>query len=386
MEATDVNIDARVGPLLNGDTPAGAWTEPVAALLSEPPTPVDVQAVRMLLAGTSIVDWRRLMYTHRDEVVSFLAVNGYNVNSKPEMVRLGLLHQRAMAYLRETYDLRIPARIARCTDPCDLFVAASAVPGTTGDEQRSACVVLKIMHVINHLEGRRLIHHLSVSERALFLAAAQKVDDMIHRMRSDGLGIVSYDPSTKDDHSLLTKLISKPRVTAAQIFDKLRFRLVTRSAGDLVPVIMWLLRNLFPYNHVIAGESHNTILDEAMLRACLERHGVAPVSDWREASGETAAAFNPATSPSFRMVNFVVELPVRIERLVSVEDQARFAELGHLVHVTLEFQLFDRETALANEAGPGNHGAYKRRQLLSVGQRLWGPDGPPLVSKQPDES
>jgi len=72
------------------------------------------------------------------------------------------------------------------------------------------------------------------------------------------------------------------------------------------------------------------------------------------------------------MINFVVDLPVRINRLCTPAELVRLSHLGHLVHVTLEFQLFDRATLLANEAGEGNHGAYKQRQLNLVSERLWG--------------
>ena len=72
------------------------------------------------------------------------------------------------------------------------------------------------------------------------------------------------------------------------------------------------------------------------------------------------------------MINFVVDLPIRINRLCSQEDLVRLQHLGHLVHVTLEFQLFDAETVRMNEAGEGNHVAYKQRQLQLVSERLWG--------------
>jgi len=331
---------------------------------------VDVQAVRLLLTGGSVVDWRRLLFQDRAEVVGFLAVNGYDVNCPMEMSRLAELHDRALSYLEETYELCLPDRIREPADLCDLFLAASGVDASTA-EQRAACAVLKVVHVLNHLEARRLVHHLSLSERALFLAAATKVDEIIRDMKGSGMGIREYQPSTKSDHSLITKLISKPRVTAAQIFDKLRFRLVTERREDLIDVVRWLLRQLFPFNHVIAGESHNTILTADELTEVLEDRLDGPLPSWSDQDSGYQPR-NPATSPSFRMINFVVDLPVRINRLCSPEDLVRLQHLGHLVHVTLEFQLFDYTTVRANEAGAGNHVAYKQRQLQLVSERLWG--------------
>ena len=79
------------------------------------------------------------------------------------------------------------------------------------------------------------------------------------------------------------------------------------------------------------------------------------------------------------MVNFVVDLPVRISRVCPELESPRRPELGHLVHVALEFQLFDTETERVNSAGDGNHANYKRRQLQMVSRRLWGPDHPTLL-------
>lgn len=372
MEVTDVNhhVDASSNRVIRAAAPAT-----VSGIFTD----LDLQALRLLLLGGSVVDWRRLSFREPGEVAQFLAANGYDVENSIEMDRLSALHGRALQYLEETYELSIPDRVRTPKDVTELFLTASGV-NADQDEQQAACAVLKVIHVLNHLEARRLVHHLSLSERALFLAAANKVDALIGEMQSAGFGIAEYEPSTKTDHSLITKLISKPRVTAAQIFDKLRFRLITESREDLLPVIQWLLRQLFPFNHVIAGESHNTILTEEELRDCLAPHLEHPDGDPSAHFGGYQPS-NPATSPSFRMINFVVDLPVRINRLCTPAELVRLSHLGHLVHVTLEFQLFDKATVLANEAGEGNHGAYKQRQLNLVSERLWGGLKPRLTAR-----
>ena len=339
---------------------------------------LDMESVRLLLTGGSVVDWRRLRFENRTQVVRFLAVNGFNVGDAREVARLRDLHLRAIDYVEETFDIRIPRQLRDPDDLCDLFLMASCDQRSL---QQAACVVAKVMHVINHLEARRLNYHLSVSERALFDAAAHKVDEYIHRMRAEGLGIARYEPSTKTEYSLYTKLISKPRVTAAQIFDKLRFRLVTYERTDLVEVMVWLTRNLFPFNHVITGESHNTILSEDEI----QRHLGDLAGSSESLRGRGPLSPNPASDRGYHTVNFVVELPVRIRRVCSLEDCRRFEHLGHLVLVTQEFQLFDLATAEANEIGPANHDAYKARQLRLVGGRLWGMTAPRLKSDNPGD-
>lgn len=383
MSAKEVNIqlDATTAAVLES-VGAAVPNERAAAdalkrdALLETMSPLDARAVRSLLSGRSVVDWRRLSFTGRDEVIRFLDANGFDIVRPNELARLVELHRRAVEYVVATWDVVIPEAVREPSDICQILLIAS---GGDGELQRAACVVLKVMHVINHLEARRLIHHLNVSERTLYDAAGRKVDEFVQRMHRDGLGVIGYVPSTKKDHSLVTKLISKPRVTAAQIFDKLRFRLTTRERSDLVPVVLWLTRYLFPFNHVVPGESHNTILDEAALAAIVDPHfeGTPPVWDAESPIDEPD---NPMTSDSFRTINFVVELPVRISR-IRQELPERLEHLGHLVLVALEFQLCDRATSDENERGDSSHAAYKRRQLTTVGTRLWGASPPPMLRR-----
>lgn len=383
MSAKEVNIqlDATTAAILEFVGPA-APNERAAAdalrrdALLKTISPLDARAVRSLLSGRSVVDWRRLSFTDRDEVVRFLDANGFDIERPNELTRLIELHRRAIDYVAATWEIAIPGAVRHPGDICEILLIAS---GRDGELQRAACVVLKVMHVINHLEARRLIHHLNVSERALYDAAGSKVDEFVQRMHRDGLGVIGYVPSKKTDHSLVTKLISKPRVTAARIFDKLRFRLTTRERSDLVPVVLWLTRYLFPFNHVVPGESHNTILDEAALAATVDPYfeGTPPVWDAESPIDEPE---NPMTSDGFRTINFVVELPVRLSR-IREELPERLEHLGHLVLVALEFQLCDRATAEDNERGDSSHAAYKRRQLDAVSMRLWGAGPPPRLRR-----
>ncbi|MEZ4268048.1 MAG: TIGR04552 family protein [Myxococcota bacterium] len=390
MSANEVNIqiDATTAAALDAaglgrhSNPSSQQDERAAAdaarrdALLETMTPLDARAVRSLLAGRSVVDWRRLAFSDRDEVVRFLDANGFDIDRPNELARLIELHRRAIEYVVATWNVTIPESVSAPQDICEILLLAS---GADGEQQRAACVVLKVMHVINHLEARRLIHHLNVSERTLYDAAGSKVDEFVQRMHRDGLGVIGYVPSKKKDHSLVTKLISKPRVTAAQIFDKLRFRLTTRERADLVPVVLWLTRYLFPFNHVVPGESHNTILDEAALSETLDAHLARAESVW-DPDSPVEEPENPMTSDNFRTINFVVELPVRISR-IRQELPERLEHLGHLVLVALEFQLCDRATSEDNERGDSSHAAYKKRQLSTVSTRLWGAAPPSMLKR-----
>jgi uncharacterized protein (TIGR04552 family) len=161
-------------------------------------------------------------------------------------------------------------------------------------------------------------------------------------------------------------------VSASQIYDKVRFRIVTRSAQDIFPVLNYVQRSIFPFNFVIPGQSTNTLLrfhdycrSEPALARLVPRlqlpldveDGLSPID-------------NRFTAPSYRIVHFVADVPVRVPRQVLAALPESAEALGHVIFVQTEFQVLDRATDESNESGDASHRAYKQRQKLAVMQRL----------------
>jgi uncharacterized protein (TIGR04562 family) len=79
---------------------------------------------------------------------------------------------------------------------------------------------------------------------------------------------------------------------------------------------------------------------------------------------------NRFTAPSYRVVHFVADVPVRVPDKVLAAAPPGVSELGHTIFVQTEFQVLDRATDESNEAGDASHQAYKARQKLAVMHRL----------------
>jgi uncharacterized protein (TIGR04552 family) len=84
-----------------------------------------------------------------------------------------------------------------------------------------------------------------------------------------------------------------------------------------------------------------------------------------------AAPTNEFSGPGYRIINFVADLPLRIERLVPSFEFG--PDDSHVVFVLTEFQVADKATAVSNESGPQSHEAYKARQHERVRARLMRP-------------
>jgi hypothetical protein len=322
-------------------------------------TLADTAALRLMLRGDSVIDWHQLAFADHSEVDRFLRLNEFNPESDDEMERLEILRGDSVDYLARAFAMAIPDEVADVLPARDLFLVASS----TGPHQKWACVVLKVMHILHHIAGRAGLLKLSISDEIIFREVELKVMKVVEELRAAGAPIAEFEWSRKPHDSQITKLLAKRSTLAASIYDKLRFRLIVPSYADLVPMLATLTRQLVPFNYIVPGESVNQLID---LKALLsrDRGAVAP------------APFNEFSGPEYRIVNFVADLPLRVDRLMARNELPH--DLAHVVFVLTEFQIADKATALQNESGASSHEAYKSRQHERVRLRLFRDENDPV--------
>ncbi len=325
-------------------------------------TLADTDSVRLMLRGDSVIDWHKLNFQDHAEVDRFLRLNEFDPESEDEMARLEDIRADAVDYLARAFAMAIPDEVAGDLPARDLFLVASS----TGPHQKWACVVLKVMHIIHHINGRQALLKVSVSDEIIFREIELKVLQVVEQLRAAGAPLAEFEWSRKPRDSQITKLLAKRSTLAANIYDKLRFRLIVPQQTDLVPMLATLSRQLIPFNYVVPGESVNQLVD---LRDVLKKHdGGNHVP--------TEVPYNEFSGPEYRIVNFVADLPLRLERLLPRADLP--PELSHVVFVLTEFQVCDKATAIRNESGASSHEAYKARQHERVRMRLFRDKDDPL--------
>jgi len=330
----------------------------------------DLTSVRNLLRGGSVIDWHRLYFTDRAQVDRFLRINEYDPANPQDIARLEELREQAVEYLERYLGFRVSEEVASRLPAKDLLLVASQ----KGKRRTQACVVLKVMHVLHHLAGGELATRLSVSADQIFQLVEDKVLRTVEEMKSAGCQIVEFEWSRKEQDSLITKLLAKRDNIAAHVYDKLRFRMITRSEEEIVFVLRELLQRLVPFNYVIPAESQNDIVD---LQSFIEqdpylRSHLPDLLDLSNVAQEKRIpTVNEFSGPSYRVVNFVADLPVRMDKYLGLSpDDPIFADTGNSVFVLTEFQIVDLRTSQANEQGENSHERYKERQVLRVRARL----------------
>ena len=330
----------------------------------------DLTSVRNLLRSGSVVDWHRLYFTDRSQVDRYLRINEFDPANPEDIARLEALREQAVEYLERYLGFRVSEDVAARVPARDLLLVASQ----KGKRRTHACVVLKVMHVLHHLAGGELATRLTVSADQIFQVVEDKVLRTVEEMKSAGCQIVEFEWSRKEEDSLITKLLAKRDNLAAHVYDKLRFRMITRTEEEIVFVLRELLHRLVPFNYVIPGESQNDIVD---LQAFIERDPYlrAHLPDLLDLSNVTpdkrTPLVNEFSGPSYRVVNFVADLPVRMDKHLGLSSEnPLFADTGSVVFVLTEFQIVDVRTAQANEQGENSHERYKERQATRVRGRL----------------
>ncbi len=328
----------------------------------------DIESLRLILQGGSIIDWHRLNLPTPEAVQQFLRVNCHDPDSPHDQLRLRHLLSKSVRYLERNFRYHFPPQLAEPEHVEDLFVLASG----KSEFQNLACILLKVMQILNHVDAGELKTHLSVSEDVLLRRAEDAVTRTVQRLQKAGAPIVSFVSSRKSRDSLITKLLAKKTTVATQVYDLLRFRIITRTPLDLVPVLTFLKNELLPFNYVVPGQSRNEILKihdvlqhlspavNSRLEHTLSRLQLEDVSMEEE---------NRFSAANYRMISFVVDLPLRVDDLIDPDDPG-LSNLGFLVFYVVEFQMFDEQTDVENQQGDSSHESYKDRQRWEVIRRL----------------
>ena len=176
----------------------------------------ELERIRLILRGGSVIDWRRLHFQTREEVDRFLRLCQIDPSKSYDEEWARTILGDAVEYLRRTFDYRVAEAVAQPAEIHDLFLYASGAKEAQR-YRKIACIVLKVMHVIQHIEGRDLLYRLAISEAQLQELVTARVLAVAEEIQNKGLPVVEFTPSVKTLESIVTKLLAKKETVAAQI-------------------------------------------------------------------------------------------------------------------------------------------------------------------------
>ena len=165
-------------------------------------TLLDVDAIRLFLSGSSIIDWNHISFSTMDEVDQFLSTHRLDISDPRDRERLRYVYNESVSYLEAHLGLSFPKSLRNPADVREVFLQAS--PNNTDRRIRvRACTILKLMHVIQHMEAADLKFRNSLSEVTLFDWARTQLNESAQQMELAGLPIHSFYGSHKTRSGLL---------------------------------------------------------------------------------------------------------------------------------------------------------------------------------------
>lgn len=330
----------------------------------------ELERIRLILRGGSVIEWRRLHFKTWDEVDRFLRLLQIDPTRAHDEEWVRTVLADAVEYLRKTFDYKVTDAVANPNMIHDLFLFAS---GEVEKKYRKiACIVLKVMHVIQHIEARDLRFKIAVSEAEVSQMVTERVLAVMDECRQKGLPIVEFSDSIKTRESTITKLIAKKDSTAAVVYDRTRFRLIVKEREDIIPALYFLTQRLLPFNFVVPSQTDNSLIrfkDLVAHNPNFQKFSKQLHLDVDYEERE-ARASNVFSGQTYRILNFVADVPIRLDQFLpppELDDRTRKARI---TLATCEFQISDERTAAENERGENSHERYKERQRTVVLKRL----------------
>jgi uncharacterized protein (TIGR04552 family) len=329
----------------------------------------ELEEVRLILRGGSVVDWYRLNYDHEDDINAFLRLCEMDLDDPACMARLAAIRRRAADYLDAELRYEVPEKFVTCPVQ-DLFLKASNKRGRRRD-RFMACLLLKVMHIVFHADAREFRHGASLPQDEIADLLLAKVNAFQASLIDSEFPLAAFSGGKKSKSSVYTKLLLKRSYHAATIHDMVRFKFVVEKPSDLIPLINKMARELIPFNYVVPSASINHLIN---FTALVESHAAyrdqAPKFQVELGHEEQALRpLNEFSAETYQVINFVADMPVAVpeyKRPKAVPPQ----EEGRVVFALAEFQLVDAVTEAANEKGAAAHEAYKGRQISAVRERL----------------
>ncbi len=317
----------------------------------------NIKVIKSILRGESVLDWNRLYFKKESDVIEFLKLNCFDLNKDLDKRRLDFIFNDAIDYLSNIHKLDIPNSF-RKEKITDLFLYASK----REDEKKArlSCALLKLMNIINHIDSQDLVSKIQI-ERQWFLNKLRKKINLVMLKMKKSLDFdFKFELSIKKRESIISKFVSKKEGIVARIFDRIRFRIITEKKEDIIPVLEYLINNLFPYNYVIPSETVNNLIGLS-----------GGVDNLQIKESNIKMMNNKFSGPSYKVLNFIVDIPMRIDDVLVLPQDISFANYAYIIYVLTEIQIVDKNTHINNELGENSHVLYKARQKDIIYKRLF---------------
>lgn len=341
-----------------------------------------------IVNGRSILDIQRLNITTIAEAERFMKIYGYDWESEADREDAWDLLQQAIdllskEWLSEHDEIpKVLMKREKLEHIGHLLVFASATDGN--DLQVWSCRILRIMHVLIHLENdpfhsfsedihnqivRPFREHMHNDPVIGFVLGHSSSTDRIHLKRFDV-------KSAKSVESAAIKLLAKKNEYALRLLDRVGVRFVTNNIFDCYRVLRFLIKEyVISVPNIVPDQAKNTLYPSNIFLELMEEFqhshkkvALEDVNEKLDAALErerSRANFkekeNLFSSSEYRVIKFIARRRIKLH----------LGDIDFRFFYPYEVQIMDYETYTKLLQGPSHHDAYKKRQAEAAKDRVF---------------
>lgn len=379
----------------------------------------------VVIDGNSLLDSKqglRGSFTDPTSVDNFIDAYGYDLLDPIEAAELQGNVQEAIRFIKKYFlkaenpdglQIEMPKKISDCNDVRELLMYAGS--DSNANFRLWSCSILKIVHIISHIDRDVRTHYFSDIQKQIFdryyrnLHRDSEGQLYLGRSEDDPLKVNLVEFQTKPKKardSTIIKLLHKSQSVAEELFDRVGLRIITLNRVDAVRVVHFLEQaRIIVAANVKPSRSRNTLVDVDGFRKVLEEHQCYDNSNVDEVSllsalskisyPQNKAPENVFSSEHYRALQFTCRQLVKLRNPLG--DQIRdlkIATRGQEIDPALltaiekvdpklvlkmvrffypyEVQIMDHESYIENEKGRSAHAEYKKAQLRASMLRVMG--------------
>ena len=372
----------------------------------------DWPPIRVALEGQSYIDLPKLNVQSRAEARQFLLAYGYDLDDPLVREEVWRIYFESVSFIREQIldpGEQLPQELLRRGPSSDiekLLVMAS----NGAADARWACAILRVMHIISHLDNDVRLENFQYARAQIFERFDDYIQPITPRRWKFGKGsnyvpLVRYiKKERKDRNSTLIKLLSKPRASVEDIYDRIGFRFVTETRLDAFR----LMQILFDLGVVSApnihpGRSVNSLLPVEVIQQMVDstrdhlkagrisqRNSLRRLQRLEEINFDpTSGVRNPFSSYWYRAMQFTcrqlitapdptfkfwTELKKDLTKVKGLSAALKTVPImlreKKTFYYPFEIQIMDKPSYIESIGGRSRHREYKSRQRAMARNRI----------------
>ncbi|WP_196140248.1 TIGR04552 family protein [Aliikangiella sp. G2MR2-5] len=326
-------------------------------------------SIQYALEGRSIIDLDQLSFPTENAAIEFLQCYGFDWNLPEDRAEIESIRKEAITFILEELlnpDEQLPQTLANETNLPALMCLLSF---SEDEEYRGwICALLRVMHTLSHSFSYLNERYGEEIREQIFARFSPYISDDNEQVFFAEIPLERLEfRRSKSRRSVTMKLLQKRENVAADIFDWIGLRFVTKNRFDILRVLQALReKNIIMFANIKPSRSKNSLIDIEKLRSfselstsfdSLEKQ----INDMPYPIEKNGHELNPYSEESYHAIQFTCRQRIKIK----TNELERYS-----FFFPFEIQLTDCNSYEESRSGRASHQEYKTRQKRAVRKRI----------------